>query len=262
MCRGEGSPTVILEAGDGNDADIWDTVALGPDSRDGGAARCRRLHPRLRLRPSRDDRSTSITAAAAIPCPCRAPRRDASLTCTPCWARPRSPVPMSWPAIPSAAWSPASTPPPTRTRSWGWSSSMPRHEDYYARLQAALTPEQWAAFARPAAGPPDLADDPDRERIDPDASAPDAGGGRRPRYARCRWSSLPTAAPGTAACSGLPPPTALETALAAAAGAQAELAALVPDGRLVSPSRAGTSSRGDQPELVIDAIRAGGRGGA
>jgi pimeloyl-ACP methyl ester carboxylesterase len=31
-CRGEGSPTVILEAGAGNDADIWDAIALPPDS--------------------------------------------------------------------------------------------------------------------------------------------------------------------------------------------------------------------------------------
>ena len=31
-CRGEGSPTVILEAGAGNNAEIWDTIALGPDS--------------------------------------------------------------------------------------------------------------------------------------------------------------------------------------------------------------------------------------
>src|SRR4051794_11230760 len=31
-CRGEGSPTVILEAGSGNDADTWDTIGLAPDS--------------------------------------------------------------------------------------------------------------------------------------------------------------------------------------------------------------------------------------
>src|SRR3954462_2186247 len=31
-CRGEGSPTVILEAGAGNDADTWDTIGLAPDS--------------------------------------------------------------------------------------------------------------------------------------------------------------------------------------------------------------------------------------
>lgn len=31
--RGIGSPTVVLEAGAGNDADIWDTVALPPHSK-------------------------------------------------------------------------------------------------------------------------------------------------------------------------------------------------------------------------------------
>ena len=29
-CRGTGSPTVVLEAGAGNDADSWDTVGLSP----------------------------------------------------------------------------------------------------------------------------------------------------------------------------------------------------------------------------------------
>ena len=31
-CRGTGSPTVILESGYGNNADVWDTVALDPGS--------------------------------------------------------------------------------------------------------------------------------------------------------------------------------------------------------------------------------------
>src|SRR5215212_9982631 len=31
-CRGQASPTVILEAGAGNDADTWDTIGLAPDS--------------------------------------------------------------------------------------------------------------------------------------------------------------------------------------------------------------------------------------
>src|SRR5215211_6710491 len=31
-CRGEGSPTVILEAGYGNDADTWDTSGLSASS--------------------------------------------------------------------------------------------------------------------------------------------------------------------------------------------------------------------------------------
>src|SRR3954470_4937719 len=31
-CRGQGSPTVILEAGAGNDADTWDTAGRAPDS--------------------------------------------------------------------------------------------------------------------------------------------------------------------------------------------------------------------------------------
>src|SRR4029450_1662591 len=31
-CRGHGSPTVLLEAGSGNNADVWDTIALESDA--------------------------------------------------------------------------------------------------------------------------------------------------------------------------------------------------------------------------------------
>ena len=53
------------------------------------------------------------------------------------------------------------------------------HEDYYAAMREALTPEQRAEIVRlEEQGPPELADYPDRERLDTDASAdPDAGGG-------------------------------------------------------------------------------------
>ena len=74
-CRGAGSPTVILEAGAGNDADTWDTVwSPGWLGADRGAPRA---WPPSRgsvpmTAPGRS--STSSTAAAVIPCPCRAPR--------------------------------------------------------------------------------------------------------------------------------------------------------------------------------------------
>ena len=49
-CRGHGSPTVLLEAGSGNNADVWDTIALEPDAgAHGGPPRRRRVHARLRL---------------------------------------------------------------------------------------------------------------------------------------------------------------------------------------------------------------------
>ena len=55
-CRGQGSPTVILEAGAGNDADTWDTVGLARRlGADRGAAGSGGLHPGLCLRPSRND---------------------------------------------------------------------------------------------------------------------------------------------------------------------------------------------------------------
>ena len=49
-CRGHGSPTVMLEAGYRDNADVWDTIALASDAGgDGGPPRRRRVHARLRL---------------------------------------------------------------------------------------------------------------------------------------------------------------------------------------------------------------------
>ena len=169
MCRGEGSPTVILEAGYGNDADNWDTVALRPRLR--RRPRCSRGWPPSRgsvptTVPGRS--STSITAAAAIPCPCRAPRRR-------CVA--------DLHALLSAAAIPG--PYVLAGHSFGglivrlYAATYPdevvglvlidaAHEDYYDEVQAVLASAQLAA-STPTRGraEPTI---PDFERIDIDAS--------------------------------------------------------------------------------------------
>ena len=55
-CRGEGGPTVILESGAGGRADVWTRDLQQPEGErtmvlPGGGP----VHPRLRLRPARDD---------------------------------------------------------------------------------------------------------------------------------------------------------------------------------------------------------------
>ena len=56
-CRGQGSPTVILEAGANGRGDVWSRDNQQPaGAADHGAARCGRLQPRLFLRPAGDDR--------------------------------------------------------------------------------------------------------------------------------------------------------------------------------------------------------------
>jgi D-alanyl-D-alanine carboxypeptidase len=57
-CQGTGSPTIVLEAGSGNRADIWERGSAPTRGQQAdGLSHRGRLHPRLRLRPPGDDRA-------------------------------------------------------------------------------------------------------------------------------------------------------------------------------------------------------------
>ena len=126
------------------------------------------------------------------------------------------------------------------------------HEDYYAAMREVLTPEQRAEVARQEEqGPPELADYADRERLDTDASA------AQMRAAAAASPLRPM--PLVVLTHGRPwdwPPGYPAVALEAVwLPLQEKLAALVPDGRLVVAEQSGHFIPGDQPDLVIDAIR-------
>ncbi|MDQ3694777.1 MAG: alpha/beta hydrolase, partial [Chloroflexota bacterium] len=156
-CRGEGGPTVIIEAGAGNDADTWDAVVLGPDSEQTavlpGVAAFTRVcaydRPGTMLDPERRSRSDpapmprgaaamvddlhALLTAAAIPGPYVLAAHSFGGLVARLYAA-TYPDEVAGLVLVDAA-----------------------HEDYYDRLRALLTPAQWTTFTGP---PPGLAGDP------------------------------------------------------------------------------------------------------
>jgi pimeloyl-ACP methyl ester carboxylesterase len=171
-CRGAGSPTVILEAGAGNNAAIWDAVAL----------------------PTGSAQTAVLPGVAAFTRVCAYDRPGTILDLD---HRSRSdPVPMPRTAGDivtdlHALLHAADVPGPYVLvgHSFGglvvrlYASTYPdevvglvlvdsAHEDYYAAVREALLPEQLAEYDRAIEqGPAELADYADRELLDPDASA-------------------------------------------------------------------------------------------
>lgn len=261
-CRGQGSPTVVLESGAGNNAAIWDTIALGPDS----------------------EKMAVLPGIAAFTRVCAYDRPGTMLDGD--HLSQSDPVPMPRIAADAVAdlhalLSAAGVPGPYVLvgHSLGgiivrlYAAAYPdevaglvlvdaSHEEQSARYQQALTPEQWAAFARlQEQTPPELADYADLERMDLDAS-----------FAQMREAAtahplppLPLAVlthgvPLGAelppeAQSALPADFPWDTFEAVWQELQTELAALTPDARHVIATESGHYIHLQQPELVIDAVR-------
>lgn len=248
-CRGVGNPTVVLEAGAGNDAAIWDTVAL----------------------PMGSTKTAVLPGVAAFTRVCAYDRPGTVLDPADPAHRSRSdPAPMPRTASEMVAdlhalLRAAGVPGPyvMAGHSFGglvvrlYASTYPdevaglvlvdaAQEDYYAGVQALLTPAQWAAYAKPTA---DLS--PGVERIDTEASAAQmrkaaATSPLRPMLLVVLTHGRPWDWPPgypVAALEGL------WTRL------QDRLAALVPNARLVVARDSGHYIQLDQPDLVIDAIR-------
>jgi pimeloyl-ACP methyl ester carboxylesterase len=246
-CRGQGSPTVILEAGAGNNGQNWDAPAL----------------------PAGSEQTAVLPGVAAFTRVCAYDRPGTLLDLE---RRGRSDhVPMPRDAEDMVAdlhalLTAAGVPGPyvLAGHSFGglvirlYAATYPdevaglvlvdaAHEDYYDRLRALLTPAQWTAFTAP---PPELADDPVFERLDIDAST----SAMREAAAASPLRPLPLVVLTHGRPFDWPPgvPTAAVEALWLPL--QEDLAALVPGGRLVVAEQSGHFIPGDQPDLVITAI--------
>jgi pimeloyl-ACP methyl ester carboxylesterase len=261
-CRGEGRPTVVLEAGAGNDANIWDTVGLAPDS----------------------VQTAVLPGVAAFTRVCAYDRPGTLLDLD---HRSRSdPVPQPRTAADAvddlhALLSAAGVPGPYVLvgHSLGgiiirlYAATYPdevvglvlvdaSHEEQTVRFQTALTPEQWAAFERlQQQALPDLADEPNLERIDFDASFAQlrtAAGAKPlpslPLVVLSRGVPVSAELPPEVR-SALPPDFPFDTFDTVWQELQAELAALVPDARHVAATESGHYIQVQQPELVITAIQ-------
>ncbi len=245
-CRGTGSPTVVLEAGAYNNAQIWDTVgrpagATGPAVLPGVAAFtrvCAYDRPGTMLDLDLD----LVSRSDPVPMPRTAADMVADLH-----------------ALLEAAGVPG--PYVLVGHSFGgliarlYASTYPNaiaglilvdaaQEDYYDELQAILSPEQWAANSQP----PDTSQYPDMERIDTDASA-----------AQMRTAATLPPLPLVVLTHGRPwdwPPGYPADTLEALWGQlQAKLVALVPNARFVMATGSQHFIQLDEPELVIEQIR-------
>ena len=251
-CRGVGSPTVILEAGAGNDADTWDTVGLTPDS----------------------TQTAVLPGVASFTQVCAYDRPGTLLDLD---HRSRSdPVPMPRTAADVVAdlhalLSAAAIPGPyvMAAHSFGglvvrlYTATYPdevvglvlidaAHEDYYTAMRETLTPEQRAQQTRlEEQGPPELADYPNRERLDPDASAAEV----RAATSASPLRPLPLIVLTHGRSWDWPPSYPAAALEAVWLLLQENLAALTPNSRLVVAGQSGHFIPGDQPDLVIDAIR-------
>jgi pimeloyl-ACP methyl ester carboxylesterase len=251
-CRGTGSPTVILEAGAGNDADTWDTVGLPPGSDQTavlpGVAAFTRVcaYDRPGTILDFDHRSRSDPA----PMPRTAGDIVADLHALLTAAAIRGPYVLAGHSFGGLVARLYAATYPDEVA--GMVLIDAAHEDYYAAVQEALTPEQRAEFARlQEQGPPELADYPDRERLDTDASA----AALREAASASPLRPMPL----VVLTHGRPwdwPPGYPAAALEALwLPLQEKLTALTPDGRLIVAERSGHFIPGDQPDLVIAAIQ-------
>ncbi len=249
-CRGAGGPTVVLEAGAGNNAQVWDAIALPPGTASPavlpGVAAFTRVcaydRPGTRIGPGPEYSSRSDPA----PQPRTAADTVADLHALLGAADVPGPyvlVGHSYGGLVVRLY--ASTYPDAVV---GLVLVDAAHEDYYAAVQALLTPEQWAAWLAP---PPEFAADDAWERNDVAASS----GQMREAAVASPLRPMPL----VVLTRGRPlewpagfPTDALE---AAWRPRQDELAALVPGARLVVAERSGHYIQIDQPELVIEAIR-------
>ncbi len=263
-CRGSGGPTVILEAGYGTNAQIWDAIVLEPNS----------------------DETAVLPGVAAFTRVCAYDRPGTRVGPGPEYSSRSDPVPQPRTAADAVAdlhalLTAADVPGPYVLvgHSFGgvivrlYAATYPAevaglvlvdssHEDQNTRFQAALTADQWAALdGLSREVPPEFADYPELERMDLDAS-----------FAQLRTATAAEPLPslplvvlthGVPVGGDLPPELrsilppdfpwdAIETVWQEL---QAELAALVPGARQVIATESGHYIQVEQPELVIEAVR-------
>jgi pimeloyl-ACP methyl ester carboxylesterase len=245
-CRGSGSPAVVLEAGFGNDGEIWDSVAL-PEDQSGPAVFpavamftrvCAYDRPGTYRDPGFPGRSDPIRGtrtaddivadlhalltAANVPGPCVMVGHSFGGLIVRLYAS-MYPIDVAGLVLVDAA-----------------------HEDYYDAVKSVLTPAQWEAYTNA----PEPEGYPELEKIDIIASA------EQMRNAAVASPLHPM--PLVVITHGKPwewpeeyPGDALE---AVWLPQQLKLAALVPDGQLIVAEQSEHYIQLTQPDLVIDAI--------
>jgi len=258
-CKGSGTPTVILEAGAGNNGDIWSEVDPKAATKTlvfDGVAQFTRVC--AYDRPGTIAGSETILRSRSDPAPMPRNAGDvvADLSALLAAAGVRPPyvlVGHSFGGLVVRLF--ASTLPPDDVV--GLVLVDAAQEDFWTKLEALVTPEQWKGMiATPP--PPELADYRDFERLDVDASAEEmrkAAAARplRPMPLIVLSRGLPMELPPDASAK-LPANFSAEQERIWRTS-QDKLVALVPGAEHVVATKSGHYIQTIQPDLVIDAVR-------
>lgn len=247
-CRGAGSPTVILEAGAGNDADNWDRASLPPESGQTavlpGVAAFTRVCAYDRpgtVGMDSDHRSRSDPAPMPRDATAMVEDLHALLTA----AAIPGPYVLVGHSFGGLVVRLYATTYPDEVAGLVLVDSA--HEDYYDQQRAVLTPAQWAAFTQE----PAHATEPLFERIDVDASAIQM----REAAAASPLRPMPLVVITHGRPWDWPPGYPVAALEAIWTPLQEELAALTPDARLVVAEQSQHFIPGDQPDLITTSIR-------
>jgi len=261
-CRGSGGPTVILEAGYGNNAQIWDAIVLEPNSDETAVLPGVAAFTRVCAydRPGTTAGPEHLSRSDPVPQPRTAADAVADLHALLTAADVPSPYVLVGHSFGGlivrlyAATYPAEVA--------GLVLVDASHEDYNSRIRAVLTADQWVALdGLSREVPPEFADYPELERMDLDAS-----------FAQLRTAAaaeplpplplivLTRVVPQDADLppelrAKLPPDFPWDAIETVWQELQAELAALVPGARQVIATESGHYIQVEQPELVIEAVR-------
>ncbi len=267
-CRGQGSPTVILESGAGGRADVWSRDLEKPAGTrtmvlPGVAASTRvcaydRPGTLTERNPSLDREGPPIFRSRSDPVPQPTTTQDRvsdlhALLSAAEIAGPYVLVGHSAGGLVVRLY--ASQYPDDVV---GMVLLDSTHEDVWLRFQEALAPDQWAEFEALTVTNQDLLDAyPDAERWFTAPLADDATTGQV-RQARKEVSLRPM--PLVVLAHGIPfadpfPGWQRDKMEGIMFELQQDLAQLVPDARLIVASESGHNIHQDQPELVTDAIR-------
>ncbi len=266
-CRGEGSPTVILESGAGGRADVWSRDLSRPVGErtmvEQGVAAFTRVCAYDRpgtlgeVNPELDPDGPEFFPSRSDPVPQPRTTRDVMNDLHALLTAAAIPGPYVLAGHSAGGLSQrlyASTYPDDVV---GMVLIDSTHENIYHDFQNALTPAQWAKFEAANTDQIELlAAYPDAEELFT-APLPDTPSLAQVREARQRGPLHPM--PLFVLAHGIPfaapttdwPTDSMERIMYAA---QQDIATLVPDARLVTATKSGHNIHQDQPELVIDAI--------
>jgi pimeloyl-ACP methyl ester carboxylesterase len=248
-CRGSGGPTVILEAGAGNNAQIWDTIALPPGSTDvavmPGVATFTRVCAYDRPGTLLD--LDNLSRSDPVPMPRTAADMVADLHALLVAASVPGPYVLAAHSFGGLIARLYATTFPDEVAGLVLVDAV--HEVYYDQLRAVTTPAQWATATLPP--PAVVADYPEFEQIDPDAS----GLAMREATAASPLGLLPVVVLSRGLPADAPPGFPADAIEGAWAAGQNELAMLAPGDRHVIANESAHYIQLDQPDLVIEAIR-------